>query len=321
MHDGYENTYSFTKDGRRIVLAPLPPQQVQTNQVANERKPEEGVIVPPQLVSPVKEIANEEFPKVLSPMKGVEYEDLIPCPAKSDRSAYQRISDEDKELQHRANEVIDNYLIVNIKQDELNEVNVRFKRHELTFNIKVNVLKIKFIEGHYGSSPYIASIYLSYDKLMLDWIWFRKKKKFRRKNWLMLQGESPAYGKKKINDYKVEPPDASIDSTIFRVRAICLHLEGKGNLDLRTNPFEPGGDDVPQNAVQGKSISSLGYGTCLMADDVPTNETQIEVISNLGPLTRSKGAKLTTTYPGVITILECLGEEAKTASSIDKLDL
>ncbi|NEY13646.1 hypothetical protein DDE04_09090 [Bifidobacterium pseudocatenulatum] len=35
LHDGYNNTYSFTKEGKSIVLAPLSPQQVQKDHSAS----------------------------------------------------------------------------------------------------------------------------------------------------------------------------------------------------------------------------------------------------------------------------------------------
>ena len=37
MYDGYENTYSFIKDGVKIKLAPLPSEEF--NQGKNEAKP------------------------------------------------------------------------------------------------------------------------------------------------------------------------------------------------------------------------------------------------------------------------------------------
>lgn len=45
VHDGYKNTYSFTKDGKHIILARLRPQQVHEDQLAMGNKKTESLFV------------------------------------------------------------------------------------------------------------------------------------------------------------------------------------------------------------------------------------------------------------------------------------
>ena len=43
MYDRFRNTYSFTKDGKKIVLAPLSPQQVLKDQLTIEKEKKESL--------------------------------------------------------------------------------------------------------------------------------------------------------------------------------------------------------------------------------------------------------------------------------------
>jgi hypothetical protein len=114
LHDGYKNTYSFTKDEKSIVLAPLSPQQVQKDQSPSadgskkeslvmtlgelertllnfnlvlilfmkEATPEEQVSLPPRFMALLKEFIDvfpEELPEGLPPIRGIEHQiDLVP---------------------------------------------------------------------------------------------------------------------------------------------------------------------------------------------------------------------------------------------------
>ncbi|PKI72282.1 hypothetical protein CRG98_007356 [Punica granatum] len=97
----------------------------------------------------------------------------------------------------------------------------------------------------------------------------------------MSRAEGPFRFKEKVNDnaYKIELPDDYSVSATFNVRDLSPYFEDEEYLDLRANPFEPGGDDVPENAVQD------------------------EVRSSSGPVTRSMAKKLTATRFKPITIL------------------
>uniref|UniRef100_A0A6I9QL81 Uncharacterized protein LOC105037582 n=1 Tax=Elaeis guineensis var. tenera TaxID=51953 RepID=A0A6I9QL81_ELAGV len=112
IHDGFKNTYSFAKNGKNIVLAPLSPQQVQKDQLVIEKGkkenlfankgevkrvltnheiifvlvakqvPSEEVSLPPQMKEILEEFTDvfpEELPKGLPPIRGIEHQiDLIP---------------------------------------------------------------------------------------------------------------------------------------------------------------------------------------------------------------------------------------------------
>lgn len=134
VHDGFINTYSFTKDEKKIVLAPLSLQQVQRDQLLGEKEKKESLFVskgevkqalsmhepilmlivkklstsentslPPQIEKLLEEFADvfpEELPKGLPPIRGIEHQiDLIPGAALPNRPAYRSNPEEAKELQ------------------------------------------------------------------------------------------------------------------------------------------------------------------------------------------------------------------------------
>ncbi|XP_073107199.1 uncharacterized protein [Elaeis guineensis] len=135
IHDGFKNTYSFSKNGKNIVLAPLSPQQVQKDQLVIEKGkkenlfankgevkrvltnhelifvlvakqvPSEEVSLPPQMKEILKEFIDvfpEELPKGLPPIRGIEHQiDLIPGFALPNRPAYRCNPEEAKELQRQ----------------------------------------------------------------------------------------------------------------------------------------------------------------------------------------------------------------------------
>ncbi|PKI47871.1 hypothetical protein CRG98_031745 [Punica granatum] len=143
LNDGYKNTYSFTKDGKSIVLAPLSPQQVQKDQSPSangskkeslvmtlgelertllnfnlvlilfmkEATPEEHVSLPPRFMALLKEFIDvfpEELPEGLPPIRGIEHQiDLVPGAALPNRPAYRCNLDETKELQWQVNELLE----------------------------------------------------------------------------------------------------------------------------------------------------------------------------------------------------------------------
>ena len=63
----------------------------------------------------------------------------------------------------------------------------------------------------------------------------------------MARAEGPFRVLEKVNDnaYKVELPDDYNVSATFNVRDLSpYHADVDEELDLRTNPFQPGGDDA-----------------------------------------------------------------------------
>ncbi|PKI57910.1 hypothetical protein CRG98_021698, partial [Punica granatum] len=114
FHDGYNNTYSFTKEGKSIVLAPLSPQQVQKDHSASvnglkkeslvmtlgelertllnfnlvlilfmkETTPEAQISLPPRIMAFLKEFVDvfpAKLPEGLPPIRGIEHQiDLVP---------------------------------------------------------------------------------------------------------------------------------------------------------------------------------------------------------------------------------------------------
>ncbi|PKI47632.1 hypothetical protein CRG98_031983 [Punica granatum] len=113
-----------------------------------------------------------------------------------------------------------------------------------------------------------------------------KERKFpsKKKSKLMPRAEGPFRVKEKVNDnaYKIElPGDYNVLMT-FKVKDLSPYFEDEEDMDLRANPSEPRGDDVPKNAIQN------------------------EVRSSSGPITRSKAKKLAAIHPGPITILKCV---------------
>ncbi|XP_031375718.1 uncharacterized protein LOC116190194, partial [Punica granatum] len=120
LHDGYKNTYSFTKDEKSIVLAPLTPQQVQKDQSPSangskkeslEATPEEQVSLPPRFMALLKEsidVFPEELPEGLPPIRGIEHQiDLVPGATLPNRPAYRCNPNEAKELQRQVNELLE----------------------------------------------------------------------------------------------------------------------------------------------------------------------------------------------------------------------
>jgi hypothetical protein len=119
----------------------------------------------------------------------------------------------------------------------------------------------------------------------LVWIHLRKERfPSKKKSKLMPRAEGPFLVKVKVNDdaYKIELPDDCNVSATFNVRDLSPYFEDEEDMDLRANPSELGGDDVPKNAVQD------------------------EAISRSGPITRSMAKKLVATLPGPFTLLKCL---------------
>ncbi|XP_073107194.1 uncharacterized protein [Elaeis guineensis] len=141
IHDGFKNTYSFVKNGKSIVLAPLSPQQVQKDQLVIEKGkkenlfankgevkrvltnheiifvlvakqvPSEEVSLPPQMKEILEEFTDvfpEELPKGLLPIKGIEHQiDLIPGFALPNRPAYRCNPEEIKELQGQVADLLE----------------------------------------------------------------------------------------------------------------------------------------------------------------------------------------------------------------------
>ncbi|KAJ9180993.1 hypothetical protein P3X46_009170 [Hevea brasiliensis] len=59
VHDGFKNTYSFMKDGKRIVLAPLSPQQIHQEQLISNKQKKESLFLNKGDV--LKAITNHNF--------------------------------------------------------------------------------------------------------------------------------------------------------------------------------------------------------------------------------------------------------------------
>ncbi|XP_073112245.1 uncharacterized protein [Elaeis guineensis] len=141
IHDGFKNTYSFAKNGKNIVLAPLSPQQVQKDQLVIEKGkkenlfankgevkrvltnheiifvlvakqiPSEEVSLPPQMKEILEEFIDvfpEELPKGLPSIRGIEHQiDLIPGFALPNRPAYRCNPEEAKELQRQVADLLE----------------------------------------------------------------------------------------------------------------------------------------------------------------------------------------------------------------------
>ncbi|PKI43097.1 hypothetical protein CRG98_036508 [Punica granatum] len=100
----------------------------------------------------------------------------------------------------------------------------------------------------------------------------------------MPRDEGPFHVKEMVNNdngYKIELPDDYNVSVTFDVRDLSSYFEDEKDKDLRANPSEPGGDDVPKNTVQAEARSSSG------------------------PIIRSLATKLAATLLGPFTILKC----------------
>ena len=142
-HDGYKNTYSFMKDGKTIVLAPLSPHQVldkpatkgreskKENLLAipgevaramklykaiivlltKEATPESELSVPPEFLELIQEFSDvfpDEIPAGLPPIRGIEHQiDLIPGAALPNRPAYRCNPEEAKELQRQVRALLE----------------------------------------------------------------------------------------------------------------------------------------------------------------------------------------------------------------------
>ncbi|XP_073110280.1 uncharacterized protein [Elaeis guineensis] len=107
IHDGFKNIYSFAKNGKNIVLAPLSPQQIQKNQLV----PGEEVSLPPQMKEILEEftyVFSEVLPKGLPPIKGIKHQiDLILGFALPNRRAYRCNPKEAKELQRQVADLLE----------------------------------------------------------------------------------------------------------------------------------------------------------------------------------------------------------------------
>ncbi|PKI56833.1 hypothetical protein CRG98_022791 [Punica granatum] len=108
---------------------------------------------------------------------------------------------------------------------------------------------VKYLKGQSREQKKGASSFNPSDPI---WIHLRKEKfPSKRKSKLMSWARGPFHVKEKINDhaYKIELPDDYNISTTFNVRDLSPYFEDEEDMDLRANPSESGGDDVPQNAV------------------------------------------------------------------------
>ncbi|XP_073098863.1 uncharacterized protein [Elaeis guineensis] len=141
IHDGFKNIYSFAKNGKNIVLAPLSPQQVQKDQLVIEKGKKENmfankgevkrvltnheiifvlvakqvlseeVSLPPQMKEILEEFTDvflKELPKGLPPIRGIEHQiDFIPGFALPNRPAYRCNPEEAKELQRQVADLLE----------------------------------------------------------------------------------------------------------------------------------------------------------------------------------------------------------------------
>ncbi|PKI38029.1 hypothetical protein CRG98_041583 [Punica granatum] len=119
----------------------------------------------------------------------------------------------------------------------------------------------------------------------LVWIHLRKERfPSKRKSKLMPPAEGLFLVKEKVNNdnaYKIELPDDYNVSATFNVGDLSPYFEEE-DMDLRANPSEPVGDDVPKYTIQDEARSSSG------------------------PITRSLAKKLAATLPRPFTLLKCL---------------
>ncbi|XP_057994322.1 uncharacterized protein LOC131174583 [Hevea brasiliensis] len=113
IHDGFKNTYSFMKDGKRIVLAPLSPQQIYQEQLISNKQKKESLFlnkVPPivaELLEEFEDVFPEELPEELPPLRGIEHQtDLIPGAALPNRPAYRSNPEKAKELHKQVMELL-----------------------------------------------------------------------------------------------------------------------------------------------------------------------------------------------------------------------
>ncbi|XP_056858174.1 uncharacterized protein LOC130507486, partial [Raphanus sativus] len=118
IHDGFTNRHSFTHRDKKIVLAPLSPQEVHHDQVQLKLRRKEdkdkGALltfsdIAPELPSGFEfilqdygDVFPEESPSGLPPFRGIEHQiDLVPGASLPNRPAYRTNPDETKELQRQ----------------------------------------------------------------------------------------------------------------------------------------------------------------------------------------------------------------------------
>ncbi|XP_073109485.1 uncharacterized protein [Elaeis guineensis] len=100
IHDGFKNTYSFAKNGKNIVLAPLSPQQVQKDQLVIEKGKKENLFANK---GEVKQVPSEEV-SLPPQMKEIleEFTDVF-----SEEPAYRCNPEEAKKLQRQVADLLE----------------------------------------------------------------------------------------------------------------------------------------------------------------------------------------------------------------------
>uniref|UniRef100_A0A1S4ANP2 CCHC-type domain-containing protein n=1 Tax=Nicotiana tabacum TaxID=4097 RepID=A0A1S4ANP2_TOBAC len=144
IHDGFKNTYSFVKDGKKIKLLPMNPEDLKSNPKMKEtyitrakveehlKEGEEVLIVVPKEVESITkkeslevndprlqaildefyDIVSDTTPSSLPPMRSIKHQiDLIPGAPLPNKSAYRMNPTQQEALQRQVEELLDCGLI------------------------------------------------------------------------------------------------------------------------------------------------------------------------------------------------------------------
>ena len=139
MYDGYKNTYCFSNDGHKIVLAPMKPmlelksskeesvllskgdfeKELNTRNVAYVVvvvKENDDVSKPPpimqEMLKEFEDVVRDEIPHGLAPMRDIQHQiDLVPGAVLPNKPAYRMSPKEHEELKRQVDELLEKGLI------------------------------------------------------------------------------------------------------------------------------------------------------------------------------------------------------------------
>ena len=132
---------------------------------------------------------------------------------------------------------------------------------------------------------------MNFEPRDLAWIHLRKERfPSKRKNKLMPRADGPFKVLEKVNDnaYKIDLPSDFNVSATFNVRDLSPYLEDNKGLDLRTNPFQPGEDDVNHEVQDEPFTIIIGLITRLKAKQLQEFKILLVCMESMG-LEATKG--------------------------------